>query len=126
VSKTSREPNGSCCNSFVQRHSKLSLSAATYQQEAMKMKYFLHKTKKFRQDLQRAEKRNENLRELYQVTSLIQQGVRLTTEYRNHRLWQSEYKDCFECHICPDFLLVYRFCGDCLKLIRCGSHADLF
>ncbi|KAB8333615.1 type II toxin-antitoxin system YafQ family toxin [Scytonema tolypothrichoides VB-61278] len=90
------------------------------------MKYLLQQSKRFRQDLRRAEKRAENLRKLFQVLHYIQQGIPLAAQYRNHRLWQSEYKNAFECHICPDFLVIYRFNGHSLKLIRCGSHADLF
>jgi mRNA interferase YafQ len=90
------------------------------------MKYLVYETKQFKRDLKKSRKRYKNLEKLYQVLRSIQKGIPLEAQYRKHRLWQSEYKGCFECHVFPDFLLVYRFCGDCLELIRCGSHADLF
>ena len=53
----------------------------------------------------------------------------LPERYRDHALINSrQYKDVRECHIQPDWLLIYRIVRDrlILKLIRTGSHSDLF
>ena len=52
-------------------------------------------------------------------------GEKLPPETRDHRL-KGTLKDCRECHIEPDWLLIYRIEGSELCLIRTGSHADLF
>ncbi|MBW4635838.1 MAG: type II toxin-antitoxin system YafQ family toxin [Iphinoe sp. HA4291-MV1] len=90
------------------------------------MKYPVHKTKRFRQDLRRAKKRCKDLRKLYHLLHVIQQGIPLSAHYRNHRLWQSKYNNAFEFHVYPDFLIIYRFQHNVLHFLRCGSHADLF
>jgi mRNA interferase YafQ len=39
---------------------------------------------------------------------------------------KGDYKDCRDCHIEPDWVLIYRIIGNELHLIRIGTHADLF
>lgn len=48
---------------------------------------------------------------------------KLDPKYRDHGLTNSIYRDC---HIQPDWLLLYRYEGDVLELHRTGTHADLF
>jgi mRNA interferase YafQ len=53
----------------------------------------------------------------------------LDPKYRNHKLIDNKYyKDCFECHIKPDWLLVYQYIDDklLLLLINTGSHSEIF
>ncbi len=50
----------------------------------------------------------------------------LPVQYRDHAL-TGEFRDCRECHLKPDLLLMYRFHDTVeLELIRLGSHSDLF
>lgn len=49
----------------------------------------------------------------------------LPQHYRNHRL-TGQYKGFWECHIEPDWLLIYSITEDCLLLQDTGSHSDLF
>lgn len=51
----------------------------------------------------------------------------LEEKYRNHLLI-GNYKGCFECHIKPDLLLIYKIENDIneLQLVRIGSHSELF
>jgi mRNA interferase YafQ len=50
----------------------------------------------------------------------------LPPDYHDHHL-EGEWKDCRECHIRPDFLLIYRKTGsDVLELSRLGSHSELY
>ncbi len=53
------------------------------------------------------------------------QSRNLDSRYRNHSL-HGEYEDCRECHIEPDWLLIYQVTETELVLIRTGTHADLF
>jgi mRNA interferase YafQ len=59
------------------------------------------------------------------VTLLIADKL-LPPKYRDHSL-TGEYRDCRECHLKPDLLLIYRKVGDdLLELTRLGSHSELF
>ena len=50
----------------------------------------------------------------------------LPLRYQDHSL-TGEFKDCRECHLKPDLLLIYRMVGDdILELTRLGSHSELF
>ena len=63
------------------------------------------------------------------VVELLCEEKPLPSAYRDHALTNSKnYKDMRECHIQPDWLLVYKIERDALilKLIRTGSHSDLF
>ena len=74
-------------------------------------------------------KRGCNPIKLTTVVDLLCKGEPLPSAYRDHALTNSRnYKDMRECHIQPDWLLVYKIDRDVLilKLIRTGSHSDLF
>ena len=49
----------------------------------------------------------------------------LDKKYQDHSL-KGEYADCRECHIEPDWLLIYLIDGDSIIFVRTGTHADLF
>ncbi len=79
----------------------------------------------FKRDVRRAQRRDKDLTKLRPpLTALIRQQS-LPARYRDHPLrggWQG-YR---EIHIEPDWLLIYCVRGDELRLVRTGSHADLF
>ena len=81
----------------------------------------------FKKDLKRAKKRGQNLDHLYRVLSTLAAEEQLAPKYRDHALTGS-YNGFRECHIEPDWLLVYRIDADVLELFlfRTGTHADLF
>ena len=81
----------------------------------------------FRKDLRLLTKRNYNLQPLEQVISKLSNGIPLERKYKDHSL-SGNYAGFRECHITPDWLLIYRFSDDpsCLFLTRTGSHSDLF
>jgi len=89
--------------------------------------YTVKPTSKFQKDIKRAEKRGYNLSLLAEVVSLLVKGKPLPEKYLDHPL-KGNYKDCRECHITPDWLLVYRKKDDTLflYLTRTGTHSDLF
>ena len=83
----------------------------------------------FKKDFKLAVKRGCEIAELQKVISLLANEQPLPEKYRDHALTNSrEYKGVRECHIQPDWLLIYKVYNDCLilKLRRTGSHSDLF
>ncbi len=83
----------------------------------------------FKKDFKLAVKRGCDQTELWAVVSLLQAEKPLPEKYRDHELVNSRnYKDMRECHIQPDWLLVYKVYQNTLslKLIRTGTHSDLF
>lgn len=86
-------------------------------------------TGQFKRDYKLAVKRGCNPDELQEVITMLVNERTLPEKYRDHALTNSRnYKDMRECHIEPDWLLIYKVYRDTLilKLIRTGSHSDLF
>ena len=91
------------------------------------MQYELKYTKTFRRSYKRAKKRGLDLSLLGEVVEMLRCGKELPEKYSDHWL-TGDYSRCRECHIKPDWLLIYRIDGDVLTLtlMDTGSHADLF
>ena len=91
------------------------------------MKYNIIPTTKFKKDLKKANKRNFKIEKLEKVIDIIANGEMLSEKYRDHEL-SGNYSGCRECHIEPDWLLIYEIHNDKLILIltRTGTHSDLF
>ncbi len=91
------------------------------------MKYNVKFTSQFKKDIKLAGNRGKNLDELFSVIEALSNDMPLEERYRDHPL-KGKYSACRECHIEPDWLLVYQKVEDCLILIlyRVGSHSDLF
>jgi mRNA interferase YafQ len=79
----------------------------------------------FKRDIKRLRKQHKDFEKLKIILKLLAAGEQLPPETRDHRL-KGTLKDCRECHIAPDWLLIYRIEGSELCLVRTGSHADLF
>lgn len=81
----------------------------------------------FRKDYKRIVKRGYDVRLLEKVISLLAEQQALPEKYRDHSL-SGNYSGCRECHITPDWLLIYEIKNDelLLCLTRTGSHSDLF
>lgn len=81
----------------------------------------------FKKDLKLLHKRGYNLKLLDEVVTRLANGEPLQTKNRDHSL-SGDYIGFRECHILPDWLLVYRIDGDDLILFlsRSGTHGDLF
>jgi mRNA interferase YafQ len=82
---------------------------------------------RFKKDLKRIEKQGLSTRELEAVVEKLANGVSLEPVYYDHALG-GEYKGCRECHIRPDWLLIYEVDDNTLYLylMRTGSHSELF
>lgn len=86
-------------------------------------------TGQFKRDYKLALKRGCAPHELQTVITLLVNEEPLPERYRDHALANSRnYKGMRECHIEPDWLLVYQVVRETLilRLIRTGSHSDLF
>lgn len=89
------------------------------------MKIYFHSS--FKKDVKRIKKRGLPLSELQSVVDMLARGVPLPDRYRDHAL-VGDYSGFRECHIRPDWLLIYRLNkGELiLSLTRTGTHAELF
>jgi mRNA interferase YafQ len=85
----------------------------------------LRTTKQFERDLKLAKRRRKNLDRLWLVVDLLVRGEPLPARCRAHRL-SSEWNRLWECHIEPDWLLIWDEAEETLTLVRTGTHADLF
>jgi mRNA interferase YafQ len=82
-------------------------------------------TSQFRRDVKLVQKRGKETSHLRTVIETLAQGQTLPTKYRDHQL-KGVFRDCRECHIEADWLLIYRIEGNVLQLVRTGTHSDLF
>lgn len=85
----------------------------------------LARTNQFKRDYKKAKKRGKDISRLLEIVTRLASGEKLESRYRDHTLG-GEYPDCRECHIEPDWLLIYRLAEEEVVLIRTGSHSDLF
>lgn len=91
------------------------------------MRYTLSFTNQFKRDFKTCKKRNYPISELQKVFSLLEANEVLPGKYKSHKL-SGNYAGCWECHIKADWLLIWE--KDTqekeIKLIRTGTHTDLF
>ncbi|MCK4469171.1 MAG: type II toxin-antitoxin system YafQ family toxin [Desulfobacterales bacterium] len=79
----------------------------------------------FKRDVNRISKRHKDVNKLKDIIKRLANAEKLPPQNNDHQL-KGTLKDCRECHIEPDWLLVYRIEGSELCLIRTGTHSDLF
>ncbi len=89
--------------------------------------YNIRPTLKFQKDLKRAKRRGYDITLLAEIIKKLAAGELLPAKNRDHDL-SGDYAGCRECHITPDWLLIYEVDGDdlILYLTRTGTHSDLF
>jgi len=89
--------------------------------------FLLKYSSRFKKDLKRYKHNNAALDELEKILDILAKGGKLPPKNFNHRL-AGEFKDCFECHIRPDVLLIYKIEKSkiTILLLRIGSHSELF
>jgi mRNA interferase YafQ len=80
---------------------------------------------RFKKDLKRVKRRGIDVNILQIVIKKLAHDETLDAKYHDHALI-GNYADTRECHLKPDWLLIYRLVNDQLILVRTGSHADLF
>jgi mRNA interferase YafQ len=82
-------------------------------------------TRQFSRDVKRMRKRGKNLEKLQGIVKLLAEGTPLPANHRDHSLtgpWQPSR----DCHIEPDWILIYTANKESLRLERTGTHSDLF
>lgn len=91
------------------------------------MRFKVTSTRQFQHDYKRLKKRGYPLERLKRVVGLLERGEPLPPSCRPHKL-SGNYSGFWECHIQPDWLLIYEIQGDRLVLVlsRTGTHSDLF
>ena len=91
------------------------------------MKYRIKPSSRFQKDIKRVQKRGYNIELIKEVIRTLSNGEILEAKYKDHPL-SGDYQGCRECHITPDWLLIYEIYDEelILYLTRTGSHSDLF
>ncbi len=91
------------------------------------MKYDIRITNACKRDIKRAGKQGKNINLLFDVIDRLSEGETLEPKFKDHKL-SGQYEGKRECHIEPDFLLIYeiRVNEIILYLVRVGSHSELF
>lgn len=82
-------------------------------------------TNKIIKDIKLAQKRGLKLEKFKNMVSLLSEENELPKKCKPHML-SGEWNNCWECHIESNWLLIYRFTGEEIHLIRTGTHSDLF
>jgi len=82
-------------------------------------------TKQYKKDYKKAFKQGKDLEELKTVISTLSNNKILSREYNDHAL-SGDMKHLRDCHIEPDFILLYKTNHVTLYLVRLGTHAELF
>ncbi len=82
-------------------------------------------TTAFERDLRRLRRQGKDLDKLEALVDLIQSQLPSPQHCRPHRL-RGNFADHWDCHVAPDWLLLYRMTPTALILVRSGSHAEIF
>lgn len=92
-------------------------------------KYGVVTSNKFNKQLKKMMKQEKNIKKLSDVVKKLANGETLELKYKDHALNDTKYyRNCRECHIEPNWLLVYKYNNNevILYLVETGSHSDLF
>ena len=85
-------------------------------------------TSDFKRQLKKVIKQGKDINILLEVISKLANQEELDLKYKNHHLINDNtYRDCMECHLKPDWLLVYKYIDNnlVLLLVTTGSHSDI-
>jgi mRNA interferase YafQ len=85
----------------------------------------IERTNQFKKDFKLARKRGKRLERIAAVVDTLANEQQLHPRHRPHKL-SGELASCWECHVEPDYLLLYEYVGNRLVLVRLGTHSDLF
>ena len=92
-------------------------------------KYSIDFSSKFKKQLRKIIKQNKDINKLLVVIQMLANKEPLDPKYKDHQLINDKtYKDCRECHLEGDWLLIYKYENKNLVLIlfAIGSHSELF
>jgi mRNA interferase YafQ len=85
----------------------------------------IHYTTQFKKDYKRIKKQNKDLNQLKVVINKLVSGEKFEPKHKDHQL-SGNWKGHRDCHIKPDWILIYRIQDEDLFLERTGSHSELF
>jgi mRNA interferase YafQ len=85
----------------------------------------IRRTSQFKRDVKRMQRQGREVEKLKRVLEALVKAEPLAVKHRDHVL-VGQYKGTRECHIDPDWLLIYELGETEIVLIRTGSHSDLF
>ncbi len=85
----------------------------------------IFRTSRFDKDVKKMKKRGKSFAVFKQVIENLAQDIPLEAKFKDHKLI-GDYVGARDCHIEPDWVLIYESHKEELVLIRTGSHADLF
>lgn len=97
--------------------------------EIKKSIYKVDTTNNFNKQLKKVFKQGKDIEKLISIVEKLANKEKLDTKYKDHQLINNNtYKDCRECHIEPDWLLIYKYKDNTLILVlfAIGSHSELF
>ena len=81
--------------------------------------------KRFEKDIKKAKKRGGNMLKLESIVLKLLEEESLPLKNRKHKL-TGKFEGYWECHIEPDWLLIYKKTSEAIILVRTGTHSDLF
>lgn len=79
---------------------------------------------RFKKDYKKVVRQGRDIAILKEVMTRLQKEEKLANKYYDHNLI-GNWKGCRECHLSPDWLLIYRIEGDTIVFIRTGSHSEI-
>lgn len=82
-------------------------------------------TSQFNKDVKRDKKRGKDLKTLKEIVCLLIEEKSLPVKNKDHKLG-GNFNECRECHIEPDWLLIYKIEAENIFFVRTGTHSDLF
>lgn len=85
----------------------------------------ISQTTQFARDVKRMRKRGKDLTKLESIVTKLASGTSLEPIHKDHPLL-GEWKPSRDCHIEPDWILIYTSDSESLRLERTGTHSDLF
>ncbi len=92
-------------------------------------KYTIDFSSKFKKQVKKMAKQNKDLNKLFDVITMLANKETMDVKYRDHQLIDDKtYKNCRECQITLDWLLIYKYEDEnlVLVLLSTGSHSELF
>ena len=85
----------------------------------------IRRLSQFRRDYKRVEKQGKAMQAIDKIIVVLATKQLTEKRFKDHKL-SGIYKDCRECHINPDWLLIYTISDFELRPVRVGTHSELF
>jgi mRNA interferase YafQ len=82
-------------------------------------------TRQFERDVKKVKKRRKDINKLKEVLHRLILEEPLDSKYKDHKL-QGSFVGRRDCHIEPDWLLIYKLTGNQIIFERTGTHSDIF